>query len=238
MPRRIWVFCFFAAVSAALFLRLGVWQSMRHLERQRHNALVAHQKQAVLTRFVSLPRDTGEAHYRAAVVNGRFDYTNEIVASPRTRRGSPGVELLTPVRVAGSDTAILVNRGWVYSPDAATVDRKRWMEGDSAHLTGYVELFADDTVVTTASDPRIVRRVSQREIASKVPYPVAPYYLVATGDTADLAHPARRDLPAMDEGPHRGYAIQWFSFAAIAVIGAGIVVYREKQDRGVVEGSS
>ena len=86
--------------------------------------------------FGALPRDTGGAHYRrGAPAIGRFDYEHELVLAGRTRQGSPGVELLTPVRVAGSDTAVLVNRGWVYSPDGATVDHARWREGDSARVT-------------------------------------------------------------------------------------------------------
>jgi surfeit locus 1 family protein len=74
-----------------------------------------------------------------------------------------------------------------------------------------------------------VRRVSRGEVTSRVPYPLAPYYLVATGDSADGAHPARRELPALDEGPHRSYALQWFSFAAIALAGAGLVIARERR---------
>ena len=43
----------------------------------------------------------------------------------------------------------------------------------------------------------------------------------------------RREMPALDDGPHRGYAIQWFSFAAIAIVGALAVVRRERRDRPV-----
>jgi surfeit locus 1 family protein len=132
--------------------------------------------------------------------------------------------------MAGADTAVLVNRGWVYSPDGGTVDRARWRESDTASVAGYVELFTPDAGATTARDPRVVRRVNRSEIASKIPYPVAPFYLVAVGgrDSADLTHPARHEMPALDDGPHRGYALQWFSFAAIAIVGAAFVVRRER----------
>jgi surfeit locus 1 family protein len=93
-----------------------------------------------------------------------------------------------------------------------------------------VELYAPDAGTTTStSDPRIIRRVSRREIAAKVPYPVAPFYLVSIGDTTSTTHPARRELPVLDDGPHRGYAIQWFSFALIALGGAAAVVRRERK---------
>ena len=40
---------------------------------------------------------------------------------------------------------------------------------------------------------------------------------------------ARLTLPPLDEGPHFSYAVQWFSFALVALVGAGFVV---KQARG------
>lgn len=226
------LFCAFALMAAALFLRLGFWQVSRLRERQARNAAVSAQQRDTPTVFAALPRDTAAAHYRPASVAGRYDYEHELVLSGRTHNGSPGVELVTPVRVAGSDTAILVNRGWVYSPDGGTVDRARWHEGDSAEVTGYVELYSADAGSTTAaSGPRIVRRVSRAEISAKVPYPVAPFYVVAVTAPTAGPHPVRRVVPPLDEGSHRSYAIQWFSFAAIALGGAAAVVLKEHQAR-------
>jgi surfeit locus 1 family protein len=230
MSRRTLVFCACAIVAAALFIRLGFWQVSRLHERQARNAVVAAQQRSTPVPLAALPRDSAAAHYRPASLEGRFDYEHELVVTSRTRRGSPGVELLTPVRIAGSDTAVLVNRGWVYSPDGGRVDRSRWREGDSAHVTGYVEMYSPDAGATSsANDPRIVRRVSRQELAAKIPYPVAPYYLVSTGDSASPTHPARREIPALDDGPHRTYAVQWFCFAAIALGGAAAVVWRERR---------
>jgi surfeit locus 1 family protein len=229
MSRRSIIFCALGLIAAAVCVRLGLWQLARLHEKVQRNQAIAGQQKSAPVALLSLPRDTAAAHYRPATVSGRFDYDHELVLSGRTHQGSPGVELLTPVHVAGSDTAVLVNRGWVYSPDGGRVDRRRWHEADSGSVTGYVELYSADAGATaSAADARIVRRVSRSEIASKIPYPVAPYYLVVTGDTADGAHPARRELPALDEGPHRSYAIQWFSFAAFALAGAVMVTLRER----------
>jgi surfeit locus 1 family protein len=229
MSRRTLVFCVLALAAAAIFVRLGFWQLARLNEKQTRNTLlVQHQLQSPMA-LTALPRDTTLAHYRVASVSGRFDYDHEMILSGRTRRGSPGVEFITPVRIAGSDTAVLVNRGWVYSPDASSVDRARWREADSARVTGYVELYSANAGPNSARDPHVVRRVSRRDIAEKVPYPVAPFYLVSVGDTADLTHPARKDIPVPDDGPHLGYALQWFSFAVIALVGAAVVVRKEER---------
>jgi cytochrome oxidase assembly protein ShyY1 len=41
----------------------------------------------------------------------------------------------------------------------------------------------------------------------------------------------RLEVPALDEGPHLSYAIQWFFFAAVAVVGAGYVVAQGRKGR-------
>jgi surfeit locus 1 family protein len=229
MSRRSIVFCAFAVLAAALFVRLGFWQLARLHEKVRRNAVIAEQQRSQPVQFASLPADTAAARYRRAFVSGAFDYDQEIVVANRTRQGSPGVELVTPMRVAGTDTVVLVNRGWVYSPNGASVDGARWRERDSATVTGYVDLFVPDAPsVQLPPHGRLVRRLSRREVAARISAPFAPYYLVATGDTA-RAHPARREMPTLDSGPHRGYAIQWFSFAAIAIVGALAVIRRERR---------
>lgn len=154
------------------------------------------------------------------VVTGIPDYAHEFVLTGRTRNGSPGVNLITPFRVAGRDSAILVNRGWVYSPDASQVDFARWKERDSMTVSGYVEM-----VATEESEPgapvRHFRTMDHRRVSAQLPYPVPRYYIVALeeGTTAGTDTPVRLPLPSLEEGPHKSYAIQWFSFAAIAVLG-------------------
>lgn len=224
------LFCALALGAAALFVRLGFWQLHRLHERQARNAIAAERQHAPLVPLGALPRDTARVRYRRTHVAGVYDYEHELVLTGRTNKGAPGVELLTPVRVAGSDTAVLVDRGWVYAADASTVDRARWREGDSARVSGHVELYAPDVDVgMVARDPHVVRRPSRRELASKLPYPIGPFYVLSTADTAGTGHPVRREPAALDDGPHRSYAVQWFSFALIALVGAGAVVRRERR---------
>lgn len=231
MSRRTALFCALALLAAVVFIRLGLWQVARLRERQAHNRIVIEQQRNALVPLAMLPRDS-TARYRGASADGHFDYEHEIVLASRTHNGSPGVELLTPLRVAGTDTAVLVNRGWVYSADGGTVDLARWREADSAHVAGYVEAFAPDAGVTASpTSSRLVRRVSRQEIAARIPYPMAPWYLVSRTDSASIAHPVRRSTPSLDEGPHRSYALQWFFFAAIALGGAAAVVLRERSER-------
>ena len=67
-------------------------------------------------------------------------------------------------------------------------------------------------------------------IASTLPYEVAPLPLRLTDQSppqpGDLPRP--EPPPELSEGPHLSYAIQWFSFAAIALVGAVILHRRDR----------
>jgi cytochrome oxidase assembly protein ShyY1 len=103
----------------------------------------------------------------------------------------------------------------VYSPDARAIDLPRWHEGAEANFVGYVDELP----------------VSLRQSSA------ASLYVVALTDSsarhaAVRDRPARLDVPAFtDEGPHLNYAVQWFSFAAIALIGTPLVVMRQRRRR-------
>jgi surfeit locus 1 family protein len=223
------VFLGVAVAAAAVCIRLGFWQLHRRTERQARNALIVSRLDSAAVDVAALPHDTALARFRRARVTGVPDYEHELIFAARSYRGSPGVNFLTPVRIPGRDTAVIVNRGWVYSPDGSTVDETKWRDTSST-FTGYAEELPSVAGSSYASRPRVIARLSYAAVAKALPYPVAPFYLVALGDSVIAPDRlARLTVPPLDEGPHLNYAIQWFAFALIALVGAGVVV---KQQRG------
>jgi surfeit locus 1 family protein len=223
------VFLGVAVAAAAVCIRLGFWQLHRRTERQARNALIVSRLDSAAVDVTTLPHDTALARFRRARVTGVPDYEHELIFAARSYRGSPGVNFLTPVRIPGRDTAVIVNRGWVYSPDGSTVDETKWRDTSST-FTGYAEELPSVAGSSYASRPRVIARLSYAAVTKALPYPVAPFYLVALGDSVIAPDRlARLTVPPLDEGPHLNYAIQWFAFALIALVGAGVVV---KQQRG------
>jgi surfeit locus 1 family protein len=225
---RVVVFVAFAVLAAALFSRLGIWQVHRLQERRARNALVISRLDSAQVDLAALPRDTALARFRRVRVVGTPDYDNELVLAARTHNGAPGVDLITPMRIAGSDTAVLLNRGWVYSPDAATLRESRWRENDTV-VVGYAEILPPSGGASYASRPHTLTRLTYTSASAALPYPVLPFYVVVMGDTTTVAgRPQRVGVPPLDEGPHKSYAIQWFFFALVALVGAGIVVSKQR----------
>ena len=233
MPARTILFIVIALAIGIVCVRLGFWQLNRREMRRASNSLIRARSEKPAVPVQSLAGDSGSLRFRRTIVTGEPDYEHEIVLTHRGNEGAPGVDLLTPVRIPGSDSAVLVNRGWVYSPDGVRVDQARWRERERT-FTGYVDTYESapgDTVRQGA-----IRRASYEAIARTLPYPIRDFYVVALGDSVSMAEPVagqpaivRLHPPRLSEGPHLSYAIQWFAFAAIAAIGASFVTARSMQ---------
>ena len=254
---RIVLLATLAAVIAAVCIRLGFWQLGRLEERRAENARVAAGLRGEPIPITSVSADSSQSRAQRVEVSGTYDFANEVTLINRSRDGAPGVHILTPLRVPGRDTAVLINRGWVYSPDGATIHLERWREPVDARGTAYVswlgtsEAAGGDPVSSGVADssPRRVVRLQHAAVARLLPYPIAPYQLILIDESAestaggsgygagspapfgtaiaDSTRPVRIPLPALDEGPHKSYALQWFAFAAIALIGTAAVVRGE-----------
>jgi surfeit locus 1 family protein len=219
---RDYVLIVLSVCFVALTTSLGFWQLRRRAQRLAQNAEVTARLADAPVLVTRLTHDSAALHYRRVFLNGRYDYSREIKIVDRTRNGSPGINIVTPVRIAGTDTAVLVNRGWVYAPDGLTVDLAHWREADSVAGTGYARplfrVFSGSPVLQGRPDS--FRWLDLTALRPRLPYPVYPFVIVLEGDTE--AHgkiPPRVPPPPLDEGPHMSYAIQWFSFAIIAVVG-------------------
>lgn len=228
MTLRKWILSAVAICLAIVFIALGFWQISRLHTRQRANQLLSSRRFAPEIGLDALPGDTALAHFRRVRVKGIYDYGQEIIYTLRGRDGSPGVNILTPVLRAKNDTAVLVNRGWVYSADGTTLDPAPWREGDTIDGNGFVETFPTKAPAEPPNParPRSFRRLNRAELQKVFPYPIANYYVVLTDSSTSPSAPPRVEQAPLSEGPHRSYAIQWFSFAAIAIVGLVIFLRR------------
>lgn len=208
LRRRDVVGAIVALAVAIVCVRLGVWQLDRLGQRRAKNAVVA-------ARLALPPIELGgrgipadSALQRRIVVRGVYDFARERVRPGRSFDGTPGVALVTPLRLPDG-SAVLVDRGWVPSPDAYHVDQTVYREPDTATVEGLGII-----------PPRGHGDVDPGRLRDSLPYPLLPFAVQQTG-VAPLRRglPRRWAPPGLDDGPHLSYAIQWFSFALIIVVG-------------------
>ncbi len=212
--------------------RLSKWQVDRLAQRRARNAMLAARLEAPPARIDAIPADTAEGHYRRASASGGFDYEREFALALRSRDGSPGVYILTPLR-ADDGRTVLVNRGWVYAPDGMSVDLSRWRETNSGAVEGFLDTFVEPRGrVSMADRPQLVRRLVRDSILPRVaPDPVLAQYILVVTHPAPQNAPARLAPPSLTEGSHLSYAIQWAAFGVIALVGMVLAVRRGVTER-------
>lgn len=227
-----------AVVLALLFLRLGIWQVARLHEKQAGNAIAAERRgrPAVdLDDPAQAATVAGAAiQDRRVVVTGRYDAAAEVVLRGQIVQGVPGVRFVTPLRPMRGDTAILVQRGYVSSPDAQTIDPAKFVEDGVVRVAGIALTLPDSGVEGQPMEKDGVttwRRVDLTALRARLPYPVAGYYILQLPDSALPKLPRRDDAPAFNEGAHLSYAIQWFAFATIALVGGLVFRFRPPAGR-------
>ena len=127
-----------AVLAAALCVRLGIWQLDRLAQRKALNSRLA-ARLALPVLEVRRGISADSARQRRVTATGRYDFAAERTWPGRSFEGTPGVALITPLLLADG-SAVLVDRGWVPSPDAFHVDHAAYRESDSATVTGLARL--------------------------------------------------------------------------------------------------
>ena len=220
-------------VVAMVCVRLGLWQLDRREERIERNAVVAERLAEPPVSLSSTPMDTAALTHRTARFRGVYDNARTLVLGGRSLAGTPGVHVFSPLRVG--EGAILVNRGWLPSRDAATVDLEP-ARVDTAVVVDGVLLPLPETGTAEPGGSFRQRwfRLDADAVRAQYPYPVSPLYLQAAAAAGEprrvLPGPSGDPVPlealTLDAGPHLSYALQWFGFALVFVIGWAALVMR------------
>jgi len=233
-----------AVVVAAVCIRLGIWQLDRLEERRTRNEALAAALALPPLRLegdslLAVLRDPPAYAYRRARVRGELLPEQEVVQRGRSYLGKPGVHLITPLRVTGSRWGVVLDRGWAPSPDAMTVDpavlaRHRVVEAEGLlfPFAAGVEDVRHAAVEMQGRRVEVVQRLGIEWLQSRSEVPLLPLYLqLLPEEGAPAGGVQGLPPPELDEGPHLGYAVQWFSFAAIALLGPLILLIRSRRER-------
>ncbi len=217
-------------VIVAVCLSMAIWQLRRLDQRREENAHVAARMklqpvdlQTLLDRAAAPPEGAEAAEFRVVSVRGTFDVSEQVILQSRPFKRRSGNHLLTPL-ILPSGEALLVDRGWVPLPTDDAVLAEAHPPSGTVTVEGPL-LPPEKRGFLGVSDPPPGRvtataRVDLDRIAAQLPYRLYPVYLrlqsQQPGNVGALPEPV--PIPPPDEGPHMEYALQWFLFAATALL--------------------
>ncbi len=210
-----------AVIGIATFVSLGFWQLDRLEEKRTFNDSLEAGLAAPVTPIGELPEG---ATYRRVSAEGTYDPEFEALVL-RARDGVSGYHVLTPL-VLEDGSAVLVDRGWV--PIQYDRPRDPWFAAPLGTISVTGMLWPDQEGSGVPDEfPDVVRRIDPEIQAAFAPYALRPEYLVlSTQDPGQGGLPIVVEPPTLAEGPHLGYAVQWFVFVGVVVVGYPILLRR------------
>ncbi|NJN40102.1 MAG: SURF1 family protein [Gammaproteobacteria bacterium] len=157
-------------------------------------------------------------------MEGRFAGERGILIDNRMRAGRPGFEVVTPLRIAGSDRYVLVNRGWVAQgrtrsqlPSPDTPEHPVRVEG--------IAVIPPERVFELGSSApagRVWPHLDLDRYRAWSGLPIQPVVVLQMDGSTDGMQDdgLLRHRPAVKSGAakHRAYALQWYIFAFLTVI--------------------
>ena len=219
------------ALTAVLFpalIGLGFWQ----LERAGEQAALS---EAFAARARSGPAAVDQALWRRppealaylpVVASGRFVPGRHLLLDNRIREGRFGYEVVSLLELDNGSGQVLVNRGWLQG-DAARLQTPVIPETEGAvTVQGHVYVAPGKPYLLAEQQldgpwPRRLQALEMDKLApalsAELGETVAPYPV-----RIDAGQPGALDVAwqvvNVSPAKHRGYAVQWFTMAAVLLI--------------------
>lgn len=240
--RPVWILGHLVAAGAVVaFVALGMWQLDRREQRALFDQRIEVRMAAPAEPFLDLVDRYGEdgeaLDLRRTHVEGRFVVGEEIIVVAQSLGGRAGHDVLTPL-VLG-DRGIIVNRGWV--PIDAQGPPVVGAEPPAEHalVTGVIL----DTEVRRGFGPidpatGTLDRISRVDVARIQQQSELDLYsfwiqLEQQLPVQETGLPLPQTPPGIAPGPpHLSYALQWFVFSVVTIVGYPILLRRTARRSG------
>jgi surfeit locus 1 family protein len=212
-------------LGTAFCIRMGIWQLDRLEQRRVFNAqVISMRAKESLDLNQNLPADISAMEWRAVTVTGEYDFENQVALRNQYNGDQYGYHLITPLLFSGG--AVLVDRGWIPADgNAAPKDWRKYDETGQVTVTGQIRLGQQKPAFGGVADAEedhldIWNNLNVVRITEQSQYPILPVY-VQPNEIENDTDPPIPFQPEVDltEGPHFGYALQWFAFATILFFG-------------------
>jgi surfeit locus 1 family protein len=229
-------------VLVVTMVNLGLWQLRRMDERSDHNDLIVGRQaepSVAVDELLDSTDGAGEVdavRFRTVTATGSYDVGGTIEVRNRTLDGLPGVWIVTPLRLGNGEQVAIV-RGFAGLGPTGSADPPA-SPGEQVTVTGTVvspqgfDGTAPRDIAPVLDEPGMLPGVVLAETSDP------PEANMVSGDaaTATVDDPATAlhpvPLPELADGPHLSYAVQWFIFSTIALVGYPLVLRRVVQRRG------
>jgi len=222
----------FVILFGALTFRLGLWQWHKLEHRIDRNAIIKQHYGAdprplndVVPAGGTVDGETQE--WTNITVTGSYDASAAASVKFTTRDGAPGVDVVVPLML-DDGTAILVDRGWMKSDNTGQAPDLPAPPNGEVEVVGWLRPNNGAGGQAVRVNDGQIRAISSVGFAESVDYPLRDGYLNVRSETPDAGEQLQPEPdPDLGQGPHFFYALQWWFFGLLGIVGFGWFVRDE-----------
>lgn len=171
-------------------------------------------------------------------MTGKYLATEQLLVRNRPKDSRVGFEILSPLILANG-SVFVVNRGWIPAAENSSKPSEIPLP-PSGEVTVIARLKAGEPVIegrSAVGNTLGTINLVQLQSELKQPTYLGAYGLLVSEKPAAVTGELSVK-PERDEGPHLSYALQWYVFIIIAVVGTVFGARREYRNLNSADASS
>lgn len=213
---KLWAFAAAAAACAA-GIGLGNWQAGRAADKRALGAQLERALAAPPLEVAAERIDPKDVVMRYVAARGRFVEEHTIYLDNKLRRGRPGYEVVTPLRLDG--ICVLVNRGWLAAGRTRDVLPVVSTPREEVRVEGLALERLPHALELGAAPGRAKVR-QNLDVASFEQETGLRFQPIVIEQHSAAPDGLVREWPRPDAGveKHQSYALQWYSLAGLAAV--------------------
>ena len=221
--------------ASATCVRLSLWQWSRYEHKRALN-------RAERVALALPPSRLGHARAlpdsllgRRVALRGTFDERRQVLLAGMIHTGEAGVHVITPLVLEEDSVAVLVDRGWLPAADAVHARPQDFPEPGMREVMGFADTLGsasqDSTVVLEADSVRVfsAAQLDYAPLAAALAIPLARYYVRELPSASAPSLPRREAPEPHEENMHLSYAVQWFAFAVVFLVGPATLAWSRRR---------
>jgi surfeit locus 1 family protein len=201
-------------------MSLGFWQLYRAEEKRM---LLNTEAQNVMipglhltaTSEIKVDRD----RYKKIEVSGQYEDAHQYLLDNQISSGKAGYLVLTPLRIEGTNKAVLINRGWIpLNQDRSILPDVR-LDPFSGVIKGRINRFPSVGLKLPGADepsknwPSVVQVVDSEKLSTRLGYSLFDFQIELDKELPNGFKREWQTAQIMPPEQHTAYAIQWFGLA-------------------------
>ncbi len=222
-------------VGVFILIRLGFWQLDRLQTRLKFNEHYLKQiasPEIDLTDFFKMG-ELRSMEYRDVSVSGFYDFENEFYLRNQAWNNQPGYRVVTPLEINKTEKVVFIERGWISLDDIDNMESINKPYIQHQNIEGIIRLpqsendFGGKANVSDESQSNFFLYVDLELLETELKYELLPIYVQLKQENTYQKPYSQIPEIEITEGPHLGYAIQWFFFASLLGIGYPFFVRKQ-----------